>query len=163
MHGEPELLRQVRARLWLAMLRRRAPLWLLVLLPWLLLPLALLLAPLLAAPAPSWQPAAGAGVLAWVLWLAVDMRMLRRRLAGRWTSWLDAAVPALEDSSGLLAGPVNPVAGAPAAEPALAALQRRRILARLLPALDAADYRRIARSGVAFQLVPLVLSTAAAA
>jgi len=148
MHGEPELMRQVRSRLWLAILRRRAPLWGLALLPW----LALL----------AWPPAllaALAGIGVWAVWLAIDLALLRARLTGRWTHWLDAAVPALEDSSALLA---ETAGGAPSS---IALLQRRRLLARLLSVLGADDYRRVARGAVPvlpLQLLPLLVSAAAA-
>jgi hypothetical protein len=147
MHGEPELMRQVRSRLWLAMLRRRASFWLLALLPWLVL-LAL----------PRAAGAAMAGLVLWAVWLAVEIAVLRRRLTGRWTHWLDAAVPALEDSSALLADTAG------RAPSPIAQLQRRRLLDRLLSVLGPDDYRRVARGGLPFlplHLLPLFVSVVA--
>lgn len=93
-------------RLQFAATRRRAPLWLAVLLPWCLL---------LSLP----------GVLlagAWIWW---DYRRQNARIARQWSAWLDAAIPALEDSSALLAQADTP----------LARLQRARLLRRLDTAL----------------------------
>ena len=93
-------------RLQYAATRRRAPLWLAVLLPWCLL---------LSVP----------GVLLAGVWIWWDYRRQMARVGRHWSGWLDAAVPALEDSSALLAQ----------ADTALARLQRARLLRRLDMAL----------------------------
>src|SRR5471032_1438776 len=109
MHGESDLLR---GRLWSTVLRRRIPVWLAA-----LLPLAVL------AMFAACRPAALAGLPLWAAWLAMDVVVWRRRVAARWAAWLDAAVPALEDSSVLLASePQAPIAR----------LQQKRLQARLL-------------------------------
>ena len=90
MHGETDLLRQ---RLRAAVLRRRVPVWLGVLLP--------LLAGLLLWP-DARNGMLGASVIA-VLWLLFDARRWQQRIGNQWATWLNAAVPALEDSSELLA------------------------------------------------------------
>ncbi|WLI89371.1 hypothetical protein Q4S45_22200 [Massilia sp. R2A-15] len=89
-------------RLWRAVLGRRWPLWLGVLLPWCLL------------RSPS-------GLLAALMFVAADVFLLRRRVAANWSRWLDGALPELEDSSALLAHAATP----------LAVLQRERLLGRL--------------------------------
>jgi hypothetical protein len=142
MHGEPDLKR----RLWSAILRRRAPQWLAVLLP-------LVLA---AAFLPAARPLALGAIAIWCIWLAIDIARLRRRLAGEWTAWLDAAVPSLEDSSALLAAPTEQLS-AP-----IARLQQQRLLARLSSVLGEDDYRAIARNRVRFAVLPLILSLCAA-
>jgi len=139
MRAETDLLR---ARLLNAVWRRRAPAWLASLLPLLaamLLPAARL--PMLAA------------IAAWTAWLLADLWRWRQRVTAGWAAWLDAAVPALEDSSALLA--------AEAASP-IARLQQQRLRARLASVLTADDYRAIASSRVKFALAPLLLSLAAA-
>ncbi|MFA9218423.1 MAG: hypothetical protein ACEQSK_15145, partial [Sphingomonadaceae bacterium] len=142
MHGDTELKR----RLWSAILRRRMPHWLAVLLP-------LLAAALLPAP----RAAALAAIGIWAIWLALDARRCRQRLNTHWSAWLDAAVPALEDSSALLA-----IAAGSAATP-VARLQQQRLLARLAAALNTDDYRAIARTRVRFALLPLIVSLCAGA
>lgn len=156
MHGEPDLKR----RLWSAILRRRAPQWLAVLLP-LLAAIGLSAAGLPAASFPvAGLPAARALALAaialWAIWLAIDAYRWRQRLAAEWSIWLDAAIPALEDSSALLAASPEAIA-AP-----IAKLQQRRLLTRLASALGDDDYRAIARTRVRFALLPLILSLCAA-
>jgi hypothetical protein len=103
-----------------AAVRRRAPLWLAALAPWILL---------LSLP----------GVLAWGAWAAWDFWTLRERIGRDWSHWLDGAVPELEDSSALLARAESPVAQ----------LQRRRLLARASAALTAGQLRRIVRERLA--------------
>jgi hypothetical protein len=100
----------IAGRLQLAATRRRAPLWAAAILPWLLL---------LSMP----------GVVLWSAWALWDCRRLRARVARDWTGWIDGAVPALEDSSALLAGADDSVS-------AIGQLQRRRLLARLASALS---------------------------
>ena len=98
----------VQRRLWRAVLLRRAPLWAATLLPLLLLfALAVLRgAPAVVARNGGVPPGPGAAFLlplilltAWLLWLALDVRSLRRRVGAEWPRWLDAAVPAMEDLS----------------------------------------------------------------
>lgn len=140
MHGETDLLRR---RLWSAVLRRRAPQWLAT------------LAPLVAAGIllPAARQLVLAAIVAWAIWLAVDIHRWRQRIAGQWTSWLNAAIPALEDSSTLLV--------TDAATP-IARLQRQRLQARLASVLTDDDYRGIARTRVRFGLLPLAASLIAA-
>ena len=141
MHGEPELKR----RLWSAVVLRRLPQWLAVLLPL-----------LLVAILPKAHPLALAALALFAVWLAIDIYRLRRRLATQWTVWLDAAVPALEDSSALLA------AAPDALSTPIARLQQQRLLARLVSALGDDDYRAIARTRVRFAMLPLIVSLCAA-
>src|SRR5471032_742513 len=131
MHGAPDTLRR---RLLFAVLRRRAPSWGLTLLPllWLLLSFGMLLP-----------------VLAWLTWIVIDIVLWRRRIDGHWITWLDAAVPALEDSSALLDSAPTSV---------IAQLQQQRLHAKLMSVLTLDDYRAIARSRVRFEILPLVLS-----
>ena len=140
MHGETDTLRR---QLWAAVLRRRAPLWLAALAP-------LVLAVVLLHAA---RPLAIAAILPWAIWLISDIYRWRLRIRRDWTSWLNAAIPALEDSSTLLA--------ADATTP-IARLQQQRLHARLAAVLGEEDYRNIARSRVRISVVPLVLSLAAA-
>ena len=120
-------------RLWRAVLLRRLPAWLLGAVPW-------LLAGWFAA-LPVW--------CAWVLW---DAWRLRARVMREANAWLNAGIPALEDSAGLLNGE--------AASP-LAQLQRVRLLAR--PGLADADVRAIAGRRVSTGLAWAALSAAIAA
>ncbi|WP_332853227.1 DUF4175 family protein [Duganella sp. S19_KUP01_CR8] len=140
MHGETDTLRR---HLWAAVLRRRVPQWLAA-----LAPLAIALVLLHAA-----RPLVIAAILPWAIWLAVDIYRWRLRIKREWTSWLNAAIPALEDSSTLLA--------ADATTP-IAKLQQQRLQARLASVLGENDYRSIARSRVRISVVPVLLSLAAA-
>ncbi|ELX12085.1 hypothetical protein Jab_1c06780 [Janthinobacterium sp. HH01] len=140
MYGETNTLCR---RLWAAVLRRRVPQWLAALAP---LVIALIL--LHAA-----RPLAIAAILPWAIWVAADIYRWRRRLKREWTSWLDAAIPALEDSSTLLA--------ADATTP-IARLQQERLRARLASVLGDDDYRSIARTRVRVGILPVLLSLAAA-
>lgn len=128
MHGETDLLRQARAGLQRSVLLRRLMLW----------PLPLL----------AWAWLAWPGALLWAAWVLVDVAMWRRRLTGVWLRWLDAAVPALEDSSALLAA---------AATTPIERLQQQRMQTRLLSALGPDDYRRIARERVPLPLLAVAL------
>ncbi|KQV85368.1 hypothetical protein ASD15_30525 [Massilia sp. Root351] len=154
MSADADFRSAVQRRLWRAILLRRAPLW-----AGALLPLSLLLArTALSAPgAPQSGPAALAPLVllcAWLIWLVADLLALRRRVAAEWPRWLDAAVPALEDSSALLATePATPVAR----------LQRQRLQARLLDVLRDDDYRAIARVRVRHALLPIAASVLCAA
>ena len=123
-------------RVWRAAQLRRLPLWIAGALPWLLIR---------SAP----------GLIAWTMWCAWDWAILRRRVGVEWTSWLDGAVPEMEDSSALLEHAPTPVAQ----------LQRRRILDRLDAAVTNQQLRRIARGRVkagAPWLLGSVLAAAAA-
>jgi len=94
-----------------------------------------------------------AAILPWAIWLAIDIYRWRLRIKREWTSWLNAAIPALEDSSTLLAADaITPIAK----------LQQQRLQARLASVLGASDYRSIARSRVRISIVPVLLSLAAA-
>ncbi len=86
--------------------RRRAFLWLAVLLPWIVM---------LSIP----------GILLALAWIGWDIWRLRQRVQRDWMRWLDGSVAALEDSSALLLEARTPVAQ----------LQRRRLLARMNDAL----------------------------
>ncbi|MES2322803.1 MAG: hypothetical protein V4633_11120 [Pseudomonadota bacterium] len=102
MHADADIIDQLLA----PAVRRRAPLWLAVLAPWLLL---------LSIP----------GALAACAFAVWDYRRLKARVERDWTLWLDATVPALEDSTALLVRADSPIAK----------LQRRRILARVSASL----------------------------
>ncbi len=117
MQADADIIRRLLA----AAVWRRLPLWLAVLLPWCLL---------LSIP----------GVLAALAWSAWDFMRLRERVHTDWSRWLDGAVPALEDSSALLAHAESP----------LAMLQRSRLLARVSNALNAAAIAGIVKARVKF-------------
>jgi hypothetical protein len=140
MHGETDFLRR---RLWAAVLRRRLPQWLAA-----LAPLALA-----AIMLPAARAIVLVAIVIWVIWLAADIYRLRRRIADQWPSWLNAAIPALEDSSMLLAAD---------AKTPIARLQQQRLQSRLCQVLTGDDYRRIAHARVRFGFVPLVASLIAA-
>lgn len=145
MPGEPD---QMRRRLWLAILRRRGPHWLAA------------LAPLAAAasllPGATSKTVALAAIALWSVWLAMDIHHWRQRVATEWTSWLNAAVPALEDSSALLDANVT------SATTSIAHLQRQRLQARLASAMTPSDYRAIARERVRFGVLPVLAGLVAA-
>ncbi|WP_348698916.1 DUF4175 family protein [Duganella fentianensis] len=135
MRDESELLRQ---RLRRAVFVRRLPVW------------AALLAPLLIA---VWLlPAARlmmlAGLLMAALWVVYDLQRWRQRIHAEWTSWLNAAIPALEDSADLLA--MDAIS-------AIGRLQQQRLLARLHAVLGEADYTAIARSRARWPVLPLLV------
>lgn len=148
MPGDTDTLRQ---RLWFAVLRRRLWHWLAALAPLVLaaavLPVARL--PMLAA------------IGAWAVWLAADAWRWRQRIARHWTAWLNAAVPALEDSAALLI--MSTPTPTPTPTP-IARLQQQRLHARLAGLLTRDDYRTIARHRVQSRLVvlPVVLAVTAA-
>ena len=140
MHGEADLAAALRRQLERAVSRRR--------LPWRLLPLVPAAA---ALPVQPYGALALAGVVgAWALW---DRRAWRERIAREWPRWLDDAVPALEDSSALLAGT--------AASP-LARVQRQRIAARA-DAIERGQYDAIARRHTGMPFAPSLLAAAACA
>ncbi|CAN7611539.1 DUF4175 family protein [Massilia sp. LjRoot122] len=110
---------EITRRVWRAAQLRRLPLWIAGALPWLVIR---------SAP----------GLIAWTMWCAWDWAVLRRRVGIEWTSWLDGAVPEMEDSSALIEHAPTPVAQ----------LQRRRILDRLDAAVSGQQLRSIARGRV---------------
>jgi hypothetical protein len=136
MHAVPDTTAALRQRLLQAFARRRLSSWLLPLLP----------AGVLAAKAP-WCALLLAGTS--LGWAAIDFLLWQRRIARSGLRWLDAAVPALEDSAALLeAETLSPVG----------VLQRARLLARLQSVLDAAALRAIVRTKVGFNAIPLALA-----
>ena len=94
----------LRSRLWTAILRRRAPQWLAILAPLTIAAVALspVAAPTAAAPTAAWLFALAATALCLVS-IAVDAARWRHRINQQWPSWLNEAIPQLEDSSVLLA------------------------------------------------------------
>lgn len=139
----PGATEHLRNRLWRAIMRRRVPQWLAVLTPLLLAATAL----------PDVRVPALAGIAAWAIWIAADIMRWRRRIDSEWASWLNAAVPRLEDSSTLLASE---------AHTPIARLQQQRLHARLADVLGAEDYVAIARARVRFTILPVALSLLAA-
>ena len=117
-----------------ALLRRRAPAWLMAALPWL---------GLLSLP----------GLALWAVWVVFDLLRLRRKTTQHGLRWLDAAVPALEDSSALLVNAATPIAR----------LQQRRLLGRIDAALEAPTLQRIARQQARNGWPLVAFSVAAAA
>ena len=142
----------MQATLWRIARGWRARLWLCVPLPWIGLSIALLL---------QQRDMRAALVLAlvctlgWLVWAVMDYQRLRARIAFETPRWLDAAVPALEDSSALL--------DAKAALSPLAQLQRQRLLQRMAGLLTPEDYQAIVRARLPFapRLVLLNLLLAA--
>ncbi|MES2320419.1 MAG: hypothetical protein V4631_23325 [Pseudomonadota bacterium] len=108
-------------RLLLAAVRRRAPLWLVVVLPWCLL---------LSVP----------GALAALACVGWDFFRMRALVQRDWSRWLDGTVAAFEDSSALLVRADSPVA----------ALQRQRLLARVSTSLSKPVLAGIASRRVSF-------------
>ena len=144
MHAEADLQGAIRRQLEAAVWRRRAPGRLLPLVP----PLAVL---------PASIPAALALLGVAAAWAAWDTAAWRRRIARAWPRWLDEAVPALEDSSALLAAePPSPVGR----------LQRARVATRVA-GVARAQYDAIARARggtiLLTNVLPALLSCAAAA
>ncbi|VXC11515.1 DUF4175 family protein [Massilia sp. 9I] len=130
MHVAAEIVRRVWRAAWL----RRLPLWLAGIVPWLVIR---------SAP----------GLIAWTAFCAWDWAVLRRRVSIEWTSWLDGAVPEMEDSSALIEHAPTPVAQ----------LQRRRILDRLDARVSSSQLNAIARERVALGAPWLLGGVAAAA
>ena len=116
-----------------AAVRRRAPVWLAVLLPWALL---------LSIP----------GMLLALAYAVWDYRQLRKKVERDWSRWLDASVPAMEDSAALLAGASTP----------LGKLQRHRLLARAVQELNPGVIGRIVREHVGFDARVVIASAALA-
>ena len=129
MHANADISR----RILLAAVMRRAPLWFAVALPWLLL---------------RSRP----GVVVCIAWVAWDFFRLRQRVLRNWTSWIDGAVPALEDSSALLVHAETPVAK----------LQQQRLRERVSSAIGKDALRAIARERVPLGLHWFAISCAGA-
>jgi hypothetical protein len=89
-----------------------------------------------------------------IIWIIADAVRWHRRIAQQWPSWLNAAIPQLEDSSTLLAAD---------AKTPIAKLQQQRLQARLADVLTDADYQAIARTRSKLAILPLALSLLAAA
>jgi hypothetical protein len=133
-----------------ALIRRRAPGWMLSLLP------AAALAAIAYADAASAHASLAAPLvlaMAALLWAAIDLALWRNKLDAHLPAWLNDAIPELEDSSAMLAAaPDTPLGG----------LQRQRILARLDSALDDERLGSIARQKARLNTIPLVLAAVAA-
>jgi len=143
----------VRQRMLQALIRRRTASWLVPLLPIAALAAAILAgtfgtAGTLTITAPLVLAAAV------MLWAAIDFASWRKRVEEQLPSWLNDAVPELEDSSALLAS----VPGTP-----LGSLQRNRLLARIDEVLDDGRLRGIANRKARFNAIPLALAAVAAA
>ncbi len=123
----------IRRRLLGAGAVRRLPMWLAVVLPWVLL---------LSMP----------GILVALAWIAYDFMRLRAVVAREWPGWLNAALPAMEDSSALLLQAESP----------LAKLQQKRLVERVASALTPAAATRIAARQVRFEALWPTLSIVAA-
>lgn len=132
-----------RNRLWAAIVRRRAPQWLAALAP----------LSLVAVVLPSARAMAMFALAIWGAWMVIDALRWRRRIATQWPSWLNAAIPQLEDSSTLLASE---------ARTPIARLQQQRLQARLADVLTDGGYRAIARARSGAAILPLALSMLAA-
>jgi len=139
----------VRQRMLHALVRRRAATWLLPLLPVAALAIA---NNNLSTPVPPAVLAALAATAA--LWAAIDFTIWRKRIEDKLPSWLNAAVPELEDSSAMLAAPP----GTPLGE-----LQRIRLLGRIGSALTDERLGNIAKQKSRFNAIPLALAIVAAA
>jgi len=141
-------LASVRQRILHALIRRRAASWLLPLLP----AAALAVSGSVAVPL---SPAAPIGLAAAaILWAGIDFAIWRKRIAAKLTSWLNDAVPELEDSSAMLAAPGSTPLGE---------LQRKRLLARIDQALSNERLRSIVKQKSGFNAIPLALAIVAAA
>ena len=146
-------LASVRQRMLQALIRRRTASWLVPLLPIAALAVAILAgafgtAETLTLTAPLVLAAAA------MLWAAIDFAFWRKRVEEQLPSWLNDAVPELEDSSALLAA----APGTP-----LGSLQRNRLLARIDEVLDEGRLRGIANQKARFNAIPLALAAVAAA
>ncbi len=148
MRAAADHLAGVRRRMLHALVRQRAASWLLPLLP------AAALAAFGRATA-QLDLALPAGLAAAaMLWAGIDLALWRSRLEDKLPSWLNDAVPELEDSSAMLASaPSTP----------LGELQRNRLLARIDQALSDERLRNIAKQRSRFNAVPLALVSLAAA
>ena len=146
-------LASVRQRMLQVLIRRRIASWLVPLLPAAALAAAILAgsfgtAKTLTLTAPFALAAAA------MLWAAIDFAFWRQRVEEQLPSWLNDAVPELEDSSAMLAAAPNTPLGN---------LQRNRLLARIEQAIDDKRLRGIADQKVRFNAIPLALTVVAAA
>lgn len=146
-------LASVRQRMLQALIRRRIASWLVPLLPVAALAAAIVAgafgaAKTLTLTAPLVLAAAV------MLWGAIDLAFWRKRVEEQLPSWLNDAVPELEDSSAILAAAPNTPLGE---------LQRNRLLARIEQALDDERLRGIANQKARFNAIPLALAVVAAA
>jgi hypothetical protein len=136
-----------------ALIRRRIASWLVPLLPAAALAAAILAgsfgtARTLTLTAPFALAAAA------MLWAAIDFAFWRKRVEEQLPSWLNDAVPELEDSSAMLAAAPNTPLGN---------LQRNRLLGRIEQAIDDKRLRGIANQKARFNAIPLALAVVAAA
>ena len=146
-------LASVRQRMLQVLIRRRIASWLVPLLPAAALAAAILAgsfgtAKTLTLTAPFALAAAA------MLWAAIDFAFWRQRVEEQLPSWLNDAVPELEDSSAMLAAAPNTPLGN---------LQRNRLLARIEQAIDDKRLRGIANQKARFNAIPLALAVVAAA
>ncbi len=146
-------LASVRQRMLQALIRRRIASWLVPLLPAAALAAAILAGAFgtektLTLTAPFALAAAA------MLWAAIDFAFWRQRVEEQLPSWLNDAVPELEDSSAMLAAAPNTPLGN---------LQRNRLLARIEQAIDDKRLRGIANQKARFNAIPLALAVVAAA
>ena len=110
---------QIQTRLWRAAVLQRLLPWLIILAPWLLL-------------------RSVAGSVVCLTLSLIDFVSIKRKITSHWLDWINAEVPQMEDSSGLLLQ----------ANTALAQLQRQRLLQRVEQVLDVAAINRIARQHI---------------
>ena len=146
-------LASVRQRMLQALIRRRTASWLVP-----LLPVAALAAVIVAGAFGTAKTLTLTAPLvlaaAVMLWAAIDFALWRKRVEEQLPSWLNNAVPELEDSSALLAS---------APDTPLGNLQRNRLLVRIEQTLDDERLRGIANQKARFNAIPLALAAVAAA
>ena len=145
-------LASVRQRMLQALIRRRISSWLVPLLPAGALAAIALAGTFAAKPLTLTVSLALAGAA--MLWAAIDFALWRRRVDGQLSSWLNDAVPELEDSSATLAA---------APDTPLGRLQHKRLIARVGQVLDDERLRSIAMQKARFNAIPLALAVVAAA
>lgn len=107
------------SRLQLLAMRRRAPAWVLAMLPWLLI-------------------RSDIGALVMLLLAISDLWRVRRTVSMQWTSWIDAQWPGMEDSSRLLLAADTPVAR----------MQQARVLKRAQELLAQGEAAQVAKRGI---------------
>ena len=145
-------LASVRQRMLDALIRRRISSWLLPLLPAAGLAAITLAGTFAAKSLTLTIPLALAGAA--MLWAAIDFALWRKRVDAQLSSWLNDAVPELEDSSAVLAA---------APDTPLGRLQHNRLIARVGQVLDDERLRSIAMQKARFNAIPLALAVVAAA
>ncbi|WP_426320651.1 DUF4175 family protein [Pseudoduganella sp. R-43] len=145
-------LASVRQRMLDALIRRRISSWLLPLLPAAGLAAITLAGTFAAKLLTLTIPLALAGAA--MLWAAIDFALWRKRVDAQLSSWLNDAVPELEDSSAMLAA---------APDTPLGRLQHNRLIARVGQVLDDERLRSIAMQKARFNAIPLALAAVAAA